>query len=112
MLSYGTTLPVLTVVTAMVAVLLQWKHVAPIGGVMALALYFIVWWVSLFAVLPFGVRTQSDSGEVIQGTSAGAPVEARMARVVMLTTIVASLVFSATLLALGAKLISLEPWKL
>ena len=38
------------------------------------ALYFILWWVVLFAVLPFGVRSQDESGEVEAGTDPGAPV--------------------------------------
>ena len=26
----------------------------------AIAIYFVVWWVVLFAVLPFGMRAQED----------------------------------------------------
>ncbi len=33
-----------------------------------LALYFIIWWTVLFAVLPFGVRTQGEAGEIVPGT--------------------------------------------
>jgi len=29
-----------------------------------IAIYFIIWWVVLFAVLPWGVRSQEESGEV------------------------------------------------
>jgi predicted secreted protein len=28
----------------------------------AIALYFVIWWTVLFAVLPFGVRTQDEAG--------------------------------------------------
>ena len=90
------------------AVVLHYLHVAPIGAFLAFAIYFIVWWVCLFAVLPFGVRTQSDAGEVIQGTSAGAPVEPRMGRVFALTTIVATVAFAALLLALRFKVVPLQ----
>ena len=34
----------------------------------AIAIYFIIWWVVLFAVLPFGVRSQEESGAVEPGT--------------------------------------------
>lgn len=88
--------------------LLQRFRVAPIGSVLAFAIYFIVWWVSLFTVLPFGVRTQSDDGEVVQGTSAGAPIAPRFGRIAALTTLVASAVFAVLLLALRLKLIPLE----
>ena len=28
-----------------------------------IAIFFVVWWIVLFAVLPFGVRTQGEAGE-------------------------------------------------
>ena len=40
----------------------------------AIALYFVIWWIFLFAVLPFGVRSQAESGEVLAGSEPGAPV--------------------------------------
>ena len=38
-----------------------------------IAIYFIIWWVVLFAVLPWGVHSQQESGEVAPGTDPGAP---------------------------------------
>ena len=60
----------------------------------AIALYFIVWWTVLFAVLPFGVRTQDDAGDVTLGTVPSAPRGPHMLKVVIRTTI-ASLVICA-----------------
>ena len=37
----------------------------------ALALYFIIWWLTLFAILPLGVRSQHEAGEVADGTEPG-----------------------------------------
>jgi predicted secreted protein len=62
--------------------------------VLGLAIYFIIWWVCLFAVLPFGVRTQAEAGEVVQGTPESAPAAPRLKRVALITTGVATLVFS------------------
>jgi predicted secreted protein len=53
----------------------------------ALAIYFVAWWIVLFVVLPFGVRSQQEAGEVVPGTDPGAPVITRLVRVVVLTTI-------------------------
>ena len=39
-----------------------------------LAIYFILWWLVLFAILPLGVQSQLESGEVVPGTEAGAPI--------------------------------------
>ena len=38
-----------------------------------LAIYFIVWWICLFLVLPFRVKNQVDVGEHVPGTERGAP---------------------------------------
>lgn len=56
------------------------------------AIYFVVWWLTLFAVLPFGVRTQDDDGAVTLGTPASAPRGPHMLRAVLGTTVVASIV--------------------
>lgn len=90
------------------AIAAQAMRLAPIGWPFAIAIYFFAWWIMLFAVLPFGVRTQHDTGEVIQGTSAGAPTETKMLRVVGWTTIVASVVFCALLLAMRVRLVPLD----
>jgi predicted secreted protein len=59
-----------------------------------LAVYFVVWWTALFVVLPFGVRSQSDAGEISPGTEPGAPTVTRVFRVVVINTIVASVIFA------------------
>ena len=59
-----------------------------------LAVYFVIWWTVLFAVLPFGVRTQGEAGEVAPGTPASAPVTPRLLRTFAITTVVAGAVFA------------------
>ena len=61
----------------------------------AIALYFIVWWLTLFAILPIGVRSQEEAGEVVPGSEVGAPAAARMGYKVLLTTLVSIPVFLA-----------------
>jgi predicted secreted protein len=60
----------------------------------AFAIYFIIWWVVLFAVLPWGVRSQEESGVVSQGTDPGAPVLPRLWLKLVWTTIVSFVVFA------------------
>ena len=76
--------------------------------VLGIALYFIIWWVSLFAILPLGVRTQGDAGEVIQGTPASAPVAPKPLRIIALTTALATVIFIVVWLAMRYRLIPLE----
>jgi predicted secreted protein len=54
----------------------------------ALAIYFIAWWIVLFAVLPFGVRSQEEDGTVIPGTDPGAPILPLLLKKAMWTTLV------------------------
>jgi len=56
------------------------------------AVYFVVWWIVIFLVLPFGVRTQDEAGEVTLGTTASAPVRPRLVRVAIATTIVSAII--------------------
>ena len=65
-----------------------------------------VWWTILFAVLPFGVRTQAEDDEVVLGTVASAPVKFRAWRVVLITTVASAIIYgtwfvSATYLGYG-----------
>jgi len=57
------------------------------------AMYFITWWVVLFAVLPFGVRSQDESGAVEAGTEPGAPVVPRLLAKMAWTTVVTTVIF-------------------
>jgi predicted secreted protein len=60
----------------------------------AVAIYFVVWWTTLFAVLPFGVRTQGEAGEVVPGAPASAPVKTSIPTILLRNTIVATIVFA------------------
>ncbi|MGH6968393.1 MAG: DUF1467 family protein [Stellaceae bacterium] len=50
------------------------------------ALYIIVWWLTLFAVLPWGVKPANESD---QGYDAGAPVHPHLLIKAVVTTLVA-----------------------
>ena len=60
-----------------------------------IAIYFILWWVCLFVVLPFGVRNPHEAGESVeQGNEAGAPVKPMMLKKVIATTLLSAVVFA------------------
>ncbi|MBN8967585.1 MAG: DUF1467 family protein [Rhizobiales bacterium] len=66
----------------------------------ALAIYFVLWWVVLFAVLPFGVRnSEDDAGENVAGADPGAPRVPRMAQKLLWTTVVSAILFAIGLYA-------------
>ena len=53
----------------------------------AFAIYFVAWWIVLFLVLPFGVRSQQEEGAVIPGTDPGAPVLPLLIKKAIWTTV-------------------------
>lgn len=61
----------------------------------AIAIYFLIWWITLFAVLPFDVRRQDEDGAIAPGTDPGAPAVTRLGIKLLWTTVVASAIFAA-----------------
>jgi predicted secreted protein len=57
----------------------------------AIAVYFLIWWIVLFAVLPWGVRAQGDDSP--PGTDPGAPTVPRLRAKLLWTTGVATVVW-------------------
>ena len=76
--------------------------------VTGLAIYFVLWWLLLFIVLPWGIKSQREEGNVALGTEPGAPVSARMKRKAIQTSIVAAIVWLAIMAVLKFELISLD----
>jgi predicted secreted protein len=60
----------------------------------AIAIYFVLWWITLFAVLPFGVRTQDEGGEVVPGSASSAPMRPLLVRKAIATTIASAVIFA------------------
>jgi predicted secreted protein len=73
-----------------------------------LAIYFLIWWIVLFAILPWGVRSQTESGEVVAGSDPGAPAIPRLAAKLLWTTLVATIVFGICALLYVNRLVTLE----
>ena len=61
----------------------------------AFAIFFLFWFLSLFLVLPFGVRTSEEMGkDKVPGQADSAPHEFRFWRTVLRTTLVAAAFFA------------------
>lgn len=61
---------------------------------LCLAIYFVTWWITLFAVMPIGLRTQEEEGEIVPGTSESAPAKFRLLRTFLINSVVAAVVFA------------------
>lgn len=70
-----------------------------------IAIYFVVWWLCLFLVLPFKVRNQVDEGHWTHGTERGAPAGIfRFWPKLLITTLLAAVVTGLLLWGLST------PW--
>jgi predicted secreted protein len=65
----------------------------PLPLPLAVALFLTIWFVVLFAVLPFGVRSQHEVGDYVPGTDPGAPIEARLLVKALWTTLLSFVLF-------------------
>jgi predicted secreted protein len=75
---------------------------------LGLAIYVVIWWTVLFAVLPIGVRTQGEDRMVVPGTPASAPTNPRLLRVVGVTTLISLVLFALFCLAVSYHAFDLE----
>ncbi len=76
--------------------------------VTAIALYFVIWWLSLFLVLPWGIRGQHEDGDVVKGTEPGAPIAPRMKRKIIQNTILAAMIWLVVFAIIQFDLVSLD----
>jgi predicted secreted protein len=58
-----------------------------------IAIYFVIWWVTIFAVLPFGVHVRRNDDQLTPGADPGAPLTHRVGRMLLLNSLVAGVVF-------------------
>jgi predicted secreted protein len=66
-----------------------------------IALYFLIWWTLLFAVLPLArAKTQGEAGEIVPGTPASAPSQLMIGRVVLINSALSAVVFAVVALAM------------
>ena len=72
----------------------------------AIAIYFLIWWVTLFAVLPWGVTAQGEDSP--PGTDPGAPRVPRLVQKLIWTTVVSTAVFAVCAFLYINRLVTLD----
>ncbi|MSO53640.1 MAG: DUF1467 family protein [Rhodospirillales bacterium] len=59
---------------------------------MGIAVYAVIWWMTIFIVLPWGIRPIDDA-DVAKGQSAGAPEKPRLLAKMAANTVLAGVVW-------------------
>jgi predicted secreted protein len=72
----------------------------------AIAVYFLIWWLTLFAVLPWGVSAQGEEGA--PGTDPGAPRLPHLMAKLIWTTIIATAIFAVIAYLYVNRLVTLD----
>ncbi len=62
----------------------------PVSGIV---LYLVIWFMTLFVVLPLRIQSQDEAGDVVPGTPASAPVDPKLKKKFIWVTIVATVLF-------------------
>jgi predicted secreted protein len=57
---------------------------------LGVASYIVIWWIVIFAVLPFGIKP-TEEGDI--GHASGAPANPRLPLKMLITTVVAAVVW-------------------
>ena len=74
------------------------------GLVTAIALYIVIWWIALFAVLPIGTKPVAEP-DAATGWR-GVPERPRMGRKVLITTLVAAVIWAVLVAVITSGVVS------
>lgn len=61
-----------------------------VGVVNGVVVFLIVWWLIFFMMLPVGIRSQHESGDVVKGSEPGAPESPMLKKKFWWTTVATS----------------------
>lgn len=59
----------------------------------AIVLFFVIWALTFFLVLPWGQVSQYEAGDIVPGTPASAPSDAMIRRKLIITTCLAAVLY-------------------
>ena len=60
----------------------------------SIIVYVLIWWIIFFSVLPLGIQTNKEKfKEKIGGIDPGAPINPRIGKKFLITTIITSIIF-------------------
>jgi len=74
----------------------------------ALVLFAIIWFMTLFIVLPLRLKTQADVGKVARGTPSSAPVDPKLKKRALIVTAITVVVWSILMVVILSGVISVE----
>jgi len=74
----------------------------------ALVLFAVIWFLTLFVVLPLRLTTQGEAGDVVRGTPQSAPANPQIRKRMLITTGVALVIWAAIVAIILSEVIGVE----
>lgn len=59
----------------------------------AFVLFAVIWFLTLFIILPLNIKTQNDVGSIAEGTPASAPTNPQLKTKILWTTLITFLIW-------------------
>ncbi len=60
----------------------------------SIIVYVLIWWIIFFSVLPVGIQSNKEKfKEKIEGVDPGAPINPKIGKKFLITTLIASIIF-------------------
>ena len=78
------------------------------GWITIVALYFVIWWVTLFAALPIALHKSRSEGDAAETESGAQRKSRRGLAVIFLTTVIAGILVGALAIAVNVYGFSLD----
>ena len=70
--------------------------------------FVVIWFLTMFIVLPITLRTQGEAGDVVPGTHEGAPADFRFGRTMVIVTLVTLVLWAIVVSIIVSGVISIE----
>ncbi len=74
----------------------------------AIVLFAVIWFMTLFMILPQSMRSQDEDGDVVPGTPASAPVDPKLRKKFILTTIITVVVWVILVAVIWFRVITID----
>ena len=77
----------------------------------SIIVYVLIWWIIFFSVLPLGIKSNKEKfKETIEGIDPGAPINPRIGKKFLITTIITSIIFSVIYYLVKFNLLNLREY--
>ena len=74
----------------------------------SIVLYAVVWFMTLFVILPLRLKSQEEAGEVVPGTPSSAPADPQIKKRMQIVTLVGTVVWMVICTLIITDILSME----